>query len=104
MAILSLIAALVSVLGVVLYGAMFEVLELKTLFIIVTVASMILPVVAKKVRVMKNKNGKVLEILAIVLAGLNFYFVIFALSTLPIFVGYLGWVAVGVAYWAIKEA
>ena len=97
MAILSIITFIVSILGFILYTLLFTAPALKGLFIAVTIISIILPPIAKKVRIMQEKQGKVFETLAIVVAGLNFYFLIFALTTLPLYVGFLGWVVCGIA-------
>ena len=98
MAIMSLVSLAVSILGTVIYGTLFSGSGLTWLFIILGIASVVLPPIAKKVRIEQNKNGKVFEILAIVVGGFNFYCIFFALTSLPIFIGYLGWVGCGIAY------
>lgn len=102
MSIMSLIALAVSVLGVVIYGTLFAGSGLTWLFIVLSISSIVLPPIAKKLRITKNKKGKVLEIIAIVIGGFNFYCVFFALTSLPIFIGYLGWVICVVAYKMVK--
>ena len=98
MAIMSLVSLAVSILGTVIYGTLFSGSGLTWLFIILSIASVVLPPIAKKVRIEQNKKGKVFEILAIIVGGFNFYCIFFALTSLPIFVGYLGWVGCGIAY------
>lgn len=102
MSIMSLVSLGVSILGTVVYGTLFSGSGLAWLFIIIAVASIVLPPIAKKLRVAQNKKGKAFEIIAIVIGGFNFYCIFFALTSLPIFIGYLGWVACGIAYKMVK--
>jgi len=96
--IMSALSLVTSVAAFQLYTALFKDIRVVSLFIVTSVVSLILPVIAKKVRVNRNRKGKVLEIIAIVIGGINFYCVIFALTKWPIFIGYLGWVASAIAY------
>ena len=73
------------------------------LFVLLAIASLVLPVVAKKHRVKRGRQGKWMEITAIVIGGFNFYFVIFALTQLPDVVCYLGWVIGGIAYKCVAK-
>ena len=98
MSILSIVSLLVSILGSLLYGLVFVNAGLIPAFIIVTIASIILPPIAKKQRGKKGKKGKVAEIIAIILGGLNFYCIVFALTNLSTLMGFLGWVVCGLAY------
>ena len=98
MAIMSLVSLAVSILGTVIYGTLFSGSGLTWLFIILGIASVVLPPIAKKIRIEQDKKGKAFEILAIVVGGFNFYCIFFALTSLPIFIGYLGWVGCGIAY------
>ena len=102
MAIMSLVSLAVSILGTVVYSTLFSGSGLTWLFIILGLASVVLPPIAKKVRIEQDKKGKVFEILAIVVGGFNFYCIFFALASLPIFIGYLGWVGCGIAYKMVK--
>ena len=102
MAIMSLVSLAVSILGTVVYSTLFSGSGLTWLFIILGLASVVLPPIAKKVRIEQDKKGKVFEILAIVVGGFNFYCIFFALTSLPIFIGYLGWVGCGIAYKMVK--
>ena len=102
MSIMSVVSLAVSILGTVIYGTIFSGSGLTWLFVIVGIVSVILPPIAKKVRVAQNKKGKVFEIIAIVVGGFNFYCIFFALTALPIFIGYLGWVACAIAYKLVK--
>lgn len=102
MSIMSLVALAVSVFGVVIYGTLFAGSGLIGFFVVLSVASILLPPIAKKLRLKRNKKGKVLEIVAIVIGGFNFYCVFFALTDIPILVGYLGWVICIVAYRMVK--
>ena len=102
MAIMSLVSLAVSILGTVVYSTLFSGSGLTWLFIILGLASVVLPPIAKKVRIEQDKKGKVFEILAIVVGGFNFYCIFFALTSLPIFIGFLGWVGCGIAYKMVK--
>ncbi len=102
MCIMSLVSLSVSILGTVIYATLFSGSGLAWLFIIISIASVVLPPIAKKLRITQEKNGKVFEIIAIVVGGFNFYCIFFALTTLPIFIGYLGWVVCGIAYKMVK--
>lgn len=99
---LSIISLVVSVLGVVVYGGCFDNNALVPLFVILGIASVVLPLIAKKHRILNNKTGKWMEIVSIIVGGFNFYFIIFALTSIPIIVGNLGWVICGIAYKMIK--
>ena len=99
--VLSLISFLVSILGVILYGLAFEV-DVRTIFVIISIVSVVLPIMAKKVRIKNGKKGRGLEILSIIIGGFNFYSVIFALTQMPILIAYLGWIGCGVLYKSIK--
>ena len=73
MAVMSLVSLAVSVLGTVIYGTLFSDSGLTWLFILLGIASVVLPPIAKKVRIEQDKKGKVFEIFAIVVGGFNFY-------------------------------
>ena len=100
LSVLSVIALAVSLLGVALYALMFRQTGFAPIpfFIAAAFASLVLPIAAKKRRVSRGLKGKALELAAIVLAGLDFYFFIFALTSAPILVGCLGWVACAIGY------
>ena len=102
MSIMSLAALVVSILGVVIYGSLLSGSGLVWLFVLVSIVSIVLPVIAKKRRITQGKTGRVLEIIAIVIGGFNIYFIFFALTELPILVAYLGWAIGGVAYRLVK--
>lgn len=59
-------------------------------------AAVLAPLGVKKLRLEKGKDGKGLEIAAVFLGGLAFYLVILFGTTLPMFLGYIGW-AIGTA-------
>ena len=73
MAIMSLVSLAVSILGTVVYSTLFSGSGLTWLFIILGLASVVLPPIAKKSRIKQGKKGKVFEIIAIVVGGFNFY-------------------------------
>lgn len=102
MAVMSLVSFAVSILGFILYCSLFEGSGLGVLFVIVALASVVLPPVSKKFRLAQNKKGKALEIIAIIIAGFNFWCVCVILARLPAIIGYLGWVITGVAYRMVK--
>lgn len=102
MAVMSLISFAVSILGFVIYLSLFSGSGLIWLFVLVSVASVILPPIAKKKRIAHEKKGKALEIIAIIVGGFDFYCICFVLPTLPMIIFYLGWVISGIAYKAVK--
>jgi len=99
---ISILSCAVSILGTVLYGAIFKNGDLVPAFIIVSLLSIVLPLIAKKFRLNAQKKGKFFEIVAIVIGGFNFYCIIFALTKAPLFIAYLGWLVCGVIYKLIK--
>ena len=102
MSIMSVISLIVSILGVVFYGLLFRNAVFVWPFIKLAVVSVVLPPIAKKLRIQNNKKGKAIEIIAIVIGGFNFYCIFFALTSLPIIVAYLGWVICGIIYKMVK--
>lgn len=102
MCVMSLVSLGVSILGTAIYATLFSGSGLTWLFIIIGIASVVLPPIAKKIRITQEKQGKVFEIIAIVIGGFNFYCIFFALTTLPIFIGYLGWIICGIIYKTVK--
>ena len=104
MSVMSIVALAVSIVGAVLYCTLFAGSGLQFLFIIFSIASIILPPIAKRQRLAKGKKGigMGLEITAIVIGGFNFYCIFFALTSLPILIGYLGWVICIIAYKLVK--
>ena len=102
MCIMSLVSLGVSVLGTVIYATLFSGSGLAWLFSIIGIVSVVLPPIAKKLRITQEKKGKTFEIIAIVVGGYNFYCIFFTLTTLPIFIGYLGWIICGIAYKFVK--
>ena len=102
MSILSLISLAVSILGAVVYTSLFKGSGLALLFVILSIVSLILPPIAKKIRIKNGKKGSIFEILAIIIGGFNYSFVILALTKLPLIIGYLGWVVCGIAYKYVK--
>jgi hypothetical protein len=85
-----------------MYYLLFSNSSLSAVFIIISVVSIILPTISKKIRIAQGKKGRVLEIIAIIVGGFNFYCVFFALTSLPVIIAYLGWVIGGVAYKVVK--
>ena len=103
MCVMSLASLGVSILGTVVYASLFSDSGLTWLFIIIGIVSIIMPPIAKKIRMTQEKQGKAFEIIAIVVGGFNFYCIIFALmTTLPVFIGYLGWIMCGTVYRTVK--
>lgn len=103
LSLISLISLICSILGFLLYSIVLSGAKLKILWVIVSLISIVLPVIAKQLRLKENKSGKILEIFAIVIGGFNFYCIIFAATTLSIYVGYLGWIVCAIAYKYIKN-
>ena len=102
MCVMSLVSLGVSILGTAIYASLFSGSGLTWLFIIISIASVVLPPIAKKIRITQEKQGKTFEIIAIVVGGFNFYCIFFALTTLPVFIGYLGWIICGIIYKNVK--
>ena len=102
MSVFSIIALITSILGSLLYASIFSISGTTILFIIVAIISIILPPISKAKRIKEAKKGVVLEIIAIIVGGFNFYCVIFALTSLPIFIGYLGWIVCAIVYKTIR--
>lgn len=102
MCIVSLVSLIVSLLGTAIYATLISGSGLTWLFIIISITSVILPPIAKKFRITQEKKGKAFEIIAIIVGGFNFYCIFFALTTLPIFIGYLGWIICGIVYKVMK--
>ncbi len=98
MAIISIVSFLVSALGFACFAGVDAGVISPSIFIAVTTVSLVLPIVAKCVRVKRNKKGKAFEILAIIVAGFNFYCIIFLMTQAPIAVGYVGWIGCAVFY------
>lgn len=101
--IISVISLVVSAAALILYSLALKGVNVVTLFVITSIASVILPVIAKILRVKKDKKGKALEIIAIIVGGFDFYCVVFAVVRLPIIIGYLGWIVSAVAYKLIRS-
>ena len=97
---LSIISLLISILGFALFVIIlqYHLKELKTLFVIIAIISIILPLISKRIRIDLNKSGKGAEIAALVLGGYNFYCIIFAFTNWPLYMAYLGWVIAGIVY------
>lgn len=102
MFILSWLSLLVSILAVATGFAMLVIPGLGSLFIILSIASLVLPLISKVSRISYEKKGKVLEILAIVIGGFSFTFLITLFTPFPFYVEYLGWVVSGLIYKGIK--
>ena len=102
MCVMSLVSLGGSILGTAIYASLFSGSGLTWLFIIISIASVVLPPIAKKIRITQEKQGKTFEIIAIVVGGFNFYCIFFALTTLPVFIGYLGWIICGIIYKNVK--
>ncbi len=102
----SALVCIFSLIAVGLYIAMLE-LRLKALmpvWIILSIASVFLPAVAKRIRISRDQSGRKLEILAVIAGGFAFYTVIFMHTEIPLTVGYTGLIAGGLIYkFAAKE-
>lgn len=100
---LSIISLVVSIFAVALYVFVFSLKWVAPIWIICSIASVVIPIISKKVRLNHNQSGKAFEIIALIIGGFAFYFVIFASTNLPIFIGYLGWIVGGIVYALIKK-
>lgn len=98
LSILSIISLALSIGAIYLYSAVFSNKDLVRAWILASIASVILPIVAKKVRINKKLSGSVFELIALVLGGFAFYCVIFAATNYNIIIGYLGWIIGGIIY------
>ena len=100
---LSLISLITSVLGYVFWSLIFVNGLFIIFFICCGLASVILPIIAKKARIERGTGGKWMEIVAIVLGGNLFSMIIVYFTKLPVFVEYLGWIIDIIVYRSIKE-
>ncbi len=99
MSVFSLISIFISLGGVYVYYLLLGFgYELYPFFVLVSIVSVVFPCISKKLRVKNNKKGKVLEIIALVIGGFNFYCMFFVIPETPIFLGYLGWIVFGLLY------
>lgn len=72
--------------------------------IVLGIFSIIMPAIAKRIRISKDQSGKGFELAAIVLGGIAFYSVIYLLTDFSMYAGYFGWIVGGFAYkYAGKE-
>ena len=101
--ILSVVSLVISVLALACYSLLFTGIDLRVVFIILSIVSVFLPAAAKEWRLNRNQKGKTLEIIAIVVGGMDVYSIIFGLTELPLLIGYLGWVLAVIAYLSIKK-
>lgn len=99
---LSLLSLIVSMVAFGLYVLAFSDKRIIPVWMIVSIVSVIIPVIAKKVRLSKMQDGKGFEITALVIGGFAFYSVVFAATSLNIYIGYLGWIIGGIVYKKIK--
>ena len=99
---MSAISMIVSILSFAFYVGCFSNGIFVPLFHTFTIAALILPIIAKRRRILNGKSGRWMEIIAIVVGGFSFYSIIFAFTSAPIFIGYLGWVFCGIAYKLVK--
>lgn len=99
---LSLISLLVSALGFFAFAGCFESAIYHPIFFVLTIASLVLPPIAKKTRLQTETSGKWMEITAIVIAGFNFSSVIIYFLRLPDLVSYLGWIVDGIVYHKVQ--
>ena len=97
-AIMSVISLLVSILDTTIFVALFSGYGLSWLFIILSIISIILPPIAKKLRSAQKKKGRALEIIAIIVGGFNISCMVSYFTPFPIFIGYLGWIGCGIVY------
>ena len=99
---LSLVSLLVSILGIWAFGGCFVTVYYHPLFIGLTIASLILPPLAKKRRLENEASGKWMEIVAIIIAGFNFSNAALYLLRLPDLFSYLGWIVDSIVYHRIQ--
>ena len=96
----SIVSLTVAILGIVFLELFFKVGGgiFIAAFFVFSLASVILPPVAKKIRCAKRQKGEAFEIIAIIVGGFDFYMIIFAFTHLPLLIGYLGWVVCALVY------
>ena len=102
LSLLSFLSFVISIIAIGIYALVFSVKGLIPIWMITSFISVIMPIIAKKVRINKMQSGKSFEIAALVIGGFAFYTVIFAATSLNIYIGYLGWVIGGIIYKLIK--
>lgn len=99
---LSFLSFVVSIIAIGLYTLVFKTKSIIPVWMFVSFASVILPAIAKKIRISKRRNGKGFEIAALIIGGFAFCTVIFAATNLNICIGYLGWIIGGIIYKIVK--
>ncbi len=99
---LSIIALCVSLAAAGLFFLTVANVLFRPLWVLVTVASVIMPAVAKKKRIDHEGKGKGLEIAALIIGGFLFYMVVFLATDLSVFFGYLGYIIGGLVYRAVQ--
>ena len=95
---LSILSFVISLLGFICYVLLLAGIAIIPIFVVLTIASLILPLIALKRRYSTGKDGGGFEVAAIVIGGFNFYFIVFALTKLPMLIGFLGWIVIGIIY------
>ena len=87
---LSLISLVCSLAGIGLYALFLQnpTTGLRVLWIIASIVSVILPILAKTIRVKNQASGKAFEIIALIIAFFDFCIVIMFGTSLPVIIGY----------------
>lgn len=96
----SIVVLVLSIAANVLYGVILEDRQqaLIPFWIILSIASVFLPAVAKRIRIARDQVGKTYEVLAVIAGGFAFYSVIFLRAEIPLNFGYLGFLIGGLVY------
>ncbi len=95
---LSVLSMLAGMAALGLYVLAFSFKAAVPVWAVMSVISLILPPIAKAKRLENDGRGGGMEVVGLVLGGLAFYLVIFALTRVSLFFGYLGWIISGIIY------
>ncbi len=71
-------------------------------WVVMSIVSLILPPIAKAKRLENDGRGGGMEVFGLVLGGFAFYSVIFALTRVSLYFGYLGWIISGIIYRSVS--
>lgn len=93
-----IISLSISIIAFVLYALVAYQVKVQWLWLLFSIASMLFPFLSKYFRNKKDAWGKSLEITAVVIGAFDFYFLLFAATTINIYIVYLIIAAICVLY------
>ena len=99
---LSVISMFAGMAAVGLYALAFSFKAAIPIWVVMSIVSLILPPIAKAKRLETDGRGGGMEVFGLVLGGFAFYSVIFALTRVSLYFGYLGWIISGIIYKSVS--